>query len=387
MHRLADRLLDDSAELAGTLPTSEAEKMSLEQGLQQALEAYLDGETAAQRAAAQYGGCGGLGWGCGDVCGCGWVYVHVGGVYLHNMVGEGVWERVCGVYPFHMLFLNTPHPHHCPPSINPQPHPHTEAQPHPTHEPEEQSTRVVRRVVIMGDDSDDDLPVRSKLSNNGSLQGALSLDLGGPADSNATAAAAGAVEGMGGGGPGDSMDIKEEKQGDAAAEKHHADANATTNGAATTNGGGAAAGESTHAGGDARAAAAAAEGVTNGTTATGGAIVTAAAAAAAGAPVTGVRRTLGELESRLLQWQWANAEYGNSACLDKVCMGSGVCVWRVGWRRVGCVERGYMCLVMSIVLCLLYEMYMYIHCIQLFCTEQRQHPPTTTHTHTHTHTH
>lgn len=29
-------------------------------------------------------------------------------------------------------------------------------------------------------------------------------------------------------------------------------------------------------------------------------------------------RVLGELESRLLQWQWANAEYGNSACLDKV---------------------------------------------------------------------
>lgn len=41
--------------------------------------------------------------------------------------------------------------------------------------------------------------------------------------------------------------------------------------------------------------------------------------AAAGAAVEGpTLRTLGELETRLLQWQWANAEYGNSACLDKV---------------------------------------------------------------------
>lgn len=54
-NRLADRLLDDSAELAGTLPTAEAERLSLEEGLQLALEAHLAGETAAQRAAAQYG--------------------------------------------------------------------------------------------------------------------------------------------------------------------------------------------------------------------------------------------------------------------------------------------------------------------------------------------
>lgn len=44
-------------------------------------------------------------------------------------------------------------------------------------------------------------------------------------------------------------------------------------------------------------------------------------------------RVLGELESRLLQWQWANAEYGNSACLDKVSCCRGrlasfpLCFW------------------------------------------------------------
>lgn len=39
-------------------------------------------------------------------------------------------------------------------------------------------------------------------------------------------------------------------------------------------------------------------------------------------------RTLSELEGRLLQWQWANAEYGNSACLDKV--------WRWWGMHEGC---------------------------------------------------